>query len=55
MLTVGHVWVKQVSSVVVLISIRAPVGFTDCRRWMGREVGDSEDTEGKKQLIMFSF
>lgn len=47
MLTVGHVWVKQVSGAVVVMrfSIRAPVGFTERRRRMGSEHGDPEETK----------
>lgn len=45
MLTVGHVWVKQVSGAIVVmrLSIWAPVGFAES--WMRREQGESGDTK----------
>lgn len=47
MLTVGHVWVKQVSGAVVVmrLSIRTPVGFTESWRRIGSEHGDPEETK----------
>lgn len=45
MLTVGHVWIEQVlgSIVMVGISIRAPVSFSESGMW--REHGDSRYTK----------